>query len=94
MSILVEPADGRELDRLITVLLNLTGLVARVIDDARGSGREGVAVVDHAAETLRPPLAIVAEQYDDEELAFVVEILALGTLVTADALGLADAYEL
>ena len=26
MSIFVEPADGRELDRLITVLLNLTGL--------------------------------------------------------------------
>ena len=87
MTIHVEPRDGHELDRLITALLNATGVVSRVIEHAgRRPYQDGVEVIDRAADRLRGALAFVAEHHSDDELALVVEILAEATVLTAEDL--------
>jgi hypothetical protein len=91
--IAIEPRDGGEVDRLVTVLLNLTGLVSCVLERSRdpgSAGGVGVELIDRAAEWLRGSLSVVAEHYSDEELVAIIGILAHCILVTADDLGLGD----
>jgi hypothetical protein len=89
MHVVVEPTDGAELDRLITALLNATGLVRQVVElsEAR-PGVEGVAVIGLAAEHLRAALVLLAEHRGDGDLALVTQVLAEATLLLADDLGL------
>ena len=90
--VVVEPQDGDELDRLITALLNVTGVVHQLMHAVADDGAEGIEAIDLAAERLREMLCTVAEHYADEELAEVTGVLALSTLIAANELGLGDAF--
>lgn len=73
-----------ELDRLITALLNATGVVGRVIDATDRREAVGVDVIGLVVERLRAVLAVLAEHRGDEDLALVAEVLAETTLLVAD----------
>jgi hypothetical protein len=89
MRILVEPQNGHDLDRLITALLNATGVVHRVIEDTdHPRGAEGLEIVGLVADRLRGLLTLLAELRSDEELALVTQVLAESTLMVAEDLGL------
>jgi hypothetical protein len=84
MLISVEPRDGHELDRLITVLLNATGVVHRVIEATeRPPEADGEAVIGLLAEWLHGALAVLAEHRDEKELRTVTEVLAEATVLVA-----------
>lgn len=84
MHITVEPQHGHDLDRLITALLNATGVVHRTIastphpDDA-----DGVEVMGLVAERLRGALSLLAEHRGDDELRLATGVLAEATLLAA-----------
>ena len=89
MHITVEPLDGSELERLVTVLLNATGVVKRALEETEcPPGADGVAVIGAAAERIRRTLGLLAEHRADEELALVTGVLAEATLLLAAHLGL------
>src|SRR5215208_1230770 len=89
MRILVEPQHGHELDRLVTALLNATGVVHRAIEDtAYPPGSYGVEVIGVVANRLRGSLTLLAEQRSDEQLALATQVLAEATLLMARDLGL------
>ena len=92
MSFRVEPADGRELERLVCAMLNLTGLTKRLVDEALEGGASGVAVIDHVAARLVAMLAPVAEHATDDELATATAVTGLSALTVAAELGLADVF--
>jgi len=93
MRIRVEPEDGHDLDRLITALLNATGVVHRAIvaTDVRPAV-DGAEVIGRAAERLRASLALLAELRSDADLALATEVLAEATLLAAEDLGLSGAF--
>ena len=89
MRILIEPQHGHELDRLITALLNATGVVHRAIEDTdHPPGAGGVERVGLVADRLRGALTLLAELRSDEELAEATQVLAEATLLVAGDLGL------
>jgi hypothetical protein len=89
MPIVVEPQHGHDLDRLITALLNATGVVHRAIEDtARPPGAGGLEVVGLVADRIRGSLTLLAELRTDEELALATQVLAETTLMVAGELGL------
>ena len=89
----VEPLEGGELERLITVRLNATGVVRQMIERVDAPpDTDGVEIIDLVAERLHDCLSPIAEHYGDDELAVVTGILAPATLVGAQALGLGDLY--
>lgn len=90
MTIAVEPLNGSELERLVTVLLNLSGCVNTMIESELDVGTAGIAVIDQVADATRQLLAEVAEHHADEELATVVEILAEASLLLAHGIGMDD----
>jgi hypothetical protein len=93
MYVIVEPRSGDELDRLITALLNATGVVHQVVTAAdEPSGGDGVEVIGNAAVRLRQILAVVAEHHNDDELAVVTGLLAQATLLVAEELGPGDCF--
>jgi hypothetical protein len=93
MHFIVAPRDGHPLDRLVTALLNVTGVVHRVVGTTEHrSEANGAAVIGLAAERLRGLLALMAEHRSDQELALVTEVLAEATLLTADQLGLGACF--
>ena len=92
MSFRVEPADGRELERLVCAMLNLTGLAKRVVDEAVEDGLTGVAVIDQVAARMVSMLAPVAEHVTDDELATATAVTGLSALTVASELGLADVF--
>ena len=60
MRIVVEPQDGRDLDRLVTALLNATGVVHRAIEDsARPRRAEGLEVVELVADRIHGSLTLL-----------------------------------
>lgn len=88
----VEPIDGPEIDRLITALLNVTGVMHQIIAatpafEAHGHEADGATVMAQAAAETRTLLAQVAEHHDDEELAYLRHFLAVCTVVLADGIG-------
>jgi hypothetical protein len=93
MHVTVEPAGGHELDRLITALLNATGVVRRLIETAEQPPEtDGVAVIGLVAQRLRGVLALLSEHHSDEELALGTQLLAETTLLAADHLGLGGCF--
>jgi hypothetical protein len=89
MEVVVEPRDRRELDRLITALLNATGVVKQVLDTTKHPPEaDGVAVIGLVAERLRDTLAVLAEHRGDKDLALATEVLAESTSIVAGHLGL------
>ena len=84
MRIVVEPENGTELERLITALLNATGVVHRFIETAQQRpGRGGLEIIGAVAERLHGALAPLAELRSDEELREVTQLLAEATLMGA-----------
>jgi hypothetical protein len=89
MRIVVEPQNGPDLDRLITALLNATGVVHRVIEDTdHPRAADGLEIVGLVADRLRGVLTLLAEMRSDEELALATQVLAEATLLVAEDLGL------
>jgi hypothetical protein len=93
MRIVVEPEHGHELDRLITALLNATGVVHRAIEDTpRPRAAEGLEVVGLVADRIRGSLTLLAELRTDEELRVATQVLAEATLLVAGELGLGEMF--
>jgi len=94
VTLIVEPLDGAELDRLITALLNATGAVHQVIEAELRDGMklDGLAVIGRSADRLRAALAVIAEHHDDGELAVITEFLAIATMLIAEEEGFADDF--
>jgi hypothetical protein len=89
MRILIEPEHGHELDRLITALLNATGVVHRAIEDTPQPPRlDGPEIIALVADRLRGALSVLAELRSDEELDLATQVLAEATLLMAGELGL------
>ncbi|MEJ7784216.1 MAG: hypothetical protein WKF96_05380 [Solirubrobacteraceae bacterium] len=93
MTIPVEPLNGSDLERLVTVLLNLTGCVRTMIESELDAGVSGLAVIDQVAYATHQLLAQIAEHHDDAELASAVEILAEASLLLAHGIGMDDVFE-
>ena len=87
MPLLVEPIEGPELDRVITVLLNATGAVHQLVETEVDAGYVGVGVVDRVADRLRSILVLFEEHRSDEELAEITEFLAIATIMIAEHCG-------
>jgi hypothetical protein len=92
MTIPVEPVHGSDLERLVTVLLNVTGLVRTMIEAELDAGVCGLAVIDQVAESMRQLLAQLAEHREDAELAIAVELLAEGSVLLAHGIGMDDVF--
>jgi hypothetical protein len=93
MRIRVEPENGSDLDRLITALLNATGVVHRTIHATDHRGIAGpTELMDRVAERLRGPLTLLAELRADEDLALATQVLAEATLLAAEELALEGAF--
>ena len=91
--VVVEPLDGDELDRFITALVNVTGIVHQLLlAVAEQTGADGVELIDLAAGRLRDIFCVLAEQYGDDELAELTGAIAMATLLVADELGLGDTF--
>jgi len=89
MRIVIEPQHGHDLDRLVTALLNATGVVHRAIEDTdHPPDADGVEIVGLVADRLRGSLTVLAELRSDEEIAQVTQVLAEATLLIAGELGL------
>jgi hypothetical protein len=93
MRILIEPEHGHELDRLVTALLNATGVVHRAIEDTeRPPDADGVQIVGLVADRMRGSLTVLAELRSDEQLALATQVLAEATLLIAGELGLEGSF--
>ena len=93
MTIPVEPINGSDLERLVTVLLNLSGCVHTMIEAELDSGISGLRVIDDVADSVWQLLAPVAEHHEDAEIAAAVGILAEASLLLAHGIGMDDAFE-
>lgn len=84
MRVVVEPENGTELERLITALLNATGVVHRFIETAqKRPGIGGLEIIAAVAARLHGALGPLVEQRSDEELREVTQVLAEATLLAA-----------
>jgi hypothetical protein len=93
MDITVEPRDGPQLERLITPLLNVTGVMRRVIATTEHPlEASGTAVIGLAAEWIHDALVLLAEHRSDQELALATELLAEITVLVGSRLGLRDHF--
>ena len=93
MRILIEPEHGHDLDRLVTALLNATGVVHRAIEDTEHPpDADGVEIIGVVADRLRACLTLLAELRSDEELAQTTQVLAEATLLIAGELGLEESF--
>lgn len=90
MSFIVEPRNGRELQRLVTAMLNMSGLIKRLVDDAVADGANGIAVIDGVADAVASALAPVAEHADDAEIRAATAVVGRSAICLAAALGLED----
>jgi hypothetical protein len=89
MRIVIEPQHGHDLDRLVTALLNATGVVHRAIEDTdHPADADGVQIIGLVAGRLRGSLTVLAELRSDEQLAQATQVLAEATLLIAGELGL------
>ena len=94
MNLHIEPCDGTDLERLVTVLINATGCVHTMIESEIDIGTEGLDVIRQVAFALRQLLAPLAEHHEDAELADTVELVAKATLLIAHGIGSDDVFQL
>src|SRR3954453_5401748 len=87
-NVVVKARDGAELDRLVTALLNATGVVHRAVETTNDPNMPGEEVIGVVAKRLSVALAIMAEHYSDDELGELTGALAQITLLLAEDLGL------
>jgi hypothetical protein len=87
MDIAVEPITGPSLDRLVTALLNATGVCHRVIEESKPDAA-GMELIGLVAARLRDGLSLLAEHRSDHELELATQVLAQVTLLVAAELGL------
>ncbi len=90
----IEPVDGTELERLITALLNATGVVNQLIEqvlDEEGPG-DGVGIIDINTERLRNSLSFLAEHFSDDDLFPVTCCLGIIAFQAAEHLGIDDVF--
>ena len=93
MRIVIEPQHGHELDRLVTALLNATGVVHRAIEDTPYPPEsDGVEIIGVVADRLRGSLTVLAEQRSDEQLELATQVLAESTRLMAGELGLEGVF--
>lgn len=91
---IIEPVDGTELERLITALLNATGVVHRLIEQVQAEGSfEGVEIIDVSAERLRSSLSFLVEHFSDDDLLPVTCCLGIIAFEAAEHLGIADVFD-
>ncbi len=89
----IEPVDGTELERLITALLNATGVVQQVLGQVVAEGdAEGVETIGLCAERLRSSLSFLAEHFSDEDLFPVTCCLGIIAFQAAEHAGIADVF--
>jgi len=95
MTIIVEPIDGAELDRLVTALLNVTGSVHQIVEaEMEDPLAGGLEVIGRSADRVRAALSIVAEHRDDDALRPMTEFLAVVTMLIAGEGGFEEAFEI
>ena len=91
--VLIEPVDGTELERLITALLNATGVVHQLINQVEAEGElEGVAIISTAAERMKNSLSFLVEHFSDEDLFPITCCLGLISVLAAEAGGFDDVF--
>ena len=90
--VVIEPVDGTELDRLITALLNATGVVHQLIEQAQEEGIEGLAIISTCAERLKGSLSFLVEHFSDDDLFPVTCCLGIITVLAAEAAGIDDVF--
>lgn len=85
----MDPLDGTELERLVTAVLTLTGLVHTVVvEAAQRCGADPLATMDLAALELRDVLTVLPEHHSDPDLAHATRIVAEAALIARLELGL------
>ena len=93
MYVRVEPHAGHELERTITALLNVTGVVHCLIEGTPTRPQaDGTEIMGIVAERLRLILAVMAEHRSDDDLAEITGALAEATLLVADELGIGEVF--
>jgi hypothetical protein len=91
--VVIEPVDGTELERLITALLNATGVVHQLVDQVQEEGEvEGVEIISRCAERLKSSLSFLVEHFSDEDLLPVTCCLGIITVLAAEAGGFDDVF--
>lgn len=88
----MEPLRGTDLQRLVTVILNVSGCVSSMIEAELDAGVRGLAVIDQVGDAVWQLLAPVAEHHEDAEIAAAVELLAEASLLVAHGIALDDAF--
>jgi len=89
----IEPVDGTELERLITALLNATGVVHQLIEQVLEEGdADGVEIIDISAERLRNSLSFLVEHFSDDDLLPVTCCLGIIAFQAAEHLGIDDVF--
>lgn len=91
----VEPVDGPEIDRFITALLNVTGVVRRIVEEEDGDRDPGVSgeeVIGCCAERLHAVISAFS-YLEDDELARMTEFLAITSVLVAQHLGCAGVFQ-
>ncbi len=91
--VVIEPVDGTELERLITALLNATGVVHRMIEQVQVEGEvEGVEIISLCAERLRNSLSFLVEHFSDDDLFPVTCCLGIISVLAAEDGGFDDVF--
>lgn len=91
--VIIEPVDGTELERLITALLNATGVVHQLIGQVEMEGEvEGVEIIGRCAERLRSSLSFLVEHFSDEDLFPVTCCLGIISVLAAEDGGFDEVF--
>jgi len=80
MHIPVEPLDGTELDRMITALLNASGVVHCMIEKEQSRRTDGLEIIGAVARRLREQLAAIPDLHAEEDPSRLTQVLAMAAL--------------
>ncbi|MCC6792999.1 MAG: hypothetical protein IT336_15025 [Thermomicrobiales bacterium] len=91
--VIIEPVDGTELKRLITALLNATGVVHRLFEQVEiEDGAVGEEIIARCAERLKASLSFLVEHFSDDDLLPVTCCLGIIAVLAAEDGGFDDAF--
>jgi hypothetical protein len=90
--VVIEPVDGTELERLITALLNATGVVHQLLEQAQAEGYEGIEVIGVCAERMKSSLSFLVEHFSDDDLLPVTCCLGIIAVLAAEEGGFDDVF--